>query len=146
MFLKRKKIIHVNANKQKGSMLVLAIFVLVVFLLLGMGLSNIVSKGEETLAYEVIGIRAYAAANTGAESALQVLFPLNLTPTSCTVVNNTSLDLSNTTGLNNCKVKMTCTEFIAAGITYFSVTSTGECPLDQGVFISREVVVEARTL
>jgi MSHA biogenesis protein MshP len=132
---------------QAGSMLILAVFVLVVFLLLGSALVRILSSGDESLAYEVVGTRAYTAANTGAEFALQKLFPLNNnTALSCAVI-GTPPNISNVEGLQNCQVSISCSEFSTPdAVTYYKIISMGQCALDGNNIASREIIIEARTL
>ena len=64
-------------RRQSGSALVTAIFVLVIMTLLGSALIRMQSSSAETVVYEVIGTRAYAAAQAGVQWQLTELFPLN---------------------------------------------------------------------
>lgn len=146
----KKPLKHRRLNKranQQGSMLVLAIFVLVVFLLLGTTLTKILSSGDESITYEVIGIRAYAAANSGAEFALQKLFPLNGSVVQACSAIGTPPNISNVTGLFDCYLTVTCSQFSTPdSVTHYKITSLGECKIDDNNSTSREVVIEARTL
>ncbi|HBY85826.1 MAG TPA: type II secretory pathway component, partial [Colwellia sp.] len=65
-----------TSNEQRGSALVLALFIIVVTTLLGAALVRMISANSETIAYEVIGTRAYQAAQAGAQRKLSELFPL----------------------------------------------------------------------
>ena len=58
-----------SSNKQKGSALVLAIFIIVVMTLLGTALVRMISTNAETIVYEVVGIRAYQAAQAAIQRA-----------------------------------------------------------------------------
>ena len=61
----------------RGSALIMAVFVIVVMTVLGAALMRILSASAESVAYEVLGTRALAAAQTGAQWQLQQVFPLN---------------------------------------------------------------------
>ncbi|MFB0980306.1 MAG: type II secretory pathway component [Alteromonadaceae bacterium] len=133
-------------TKQKGSAIVIAIFVIVVMALLGAGLVKILSSSAESVAYEVIGTRAYAAAQTGAQWQLLEVFPHDTgTRTACQST-ITEPDFSNVEGLKDCTATVTCNddgEF--DGTTYYIITSTGQCSIG-GVITSRTVEIEARSL
>lgn len=72
-----KRLTSGSRTGQQGSSLVIAIFILVVMLLLGVALTRVLSTSSETIAYEVVGARAYQAANIGLQRRLTELFPLN---------------------------------------------------------------------
>ena len=62
-------------KRQQGSSLVIALFIMIVFMLLGTAMVRILSTGAETIAYEVLGTRSLAAANSALQADLQQLFP-----------------------------------------------------------------------
>ena len=146
---------------QQGSSLVIAIFILVVMLLLGVALTRVLSTSSETIAYEVVGARAYQAANIGLQRRLTELFPLNETANYCNgddiagvdpdgnaiVINNDYLtSISSVPGLNTCQVvEMQCTDFKVDDVVYYRLTSTGQCGVGDDT-VSRVVEVEARSL
>ena len=68
---------HFNKSNHSGSALVIAIFVLVIMTLIGSALIRMQSSSAETVVYEVMGTRAYAAAQTGIQWQLTEIFPLN---------------------------------------------------------------------
>jgi MSHA biogenesis protein MshP len=133
-------------TKQKGSAIVVAIFVIVVMALLGAGLVKILSASAESVAYEVIGTRAYAAAQTGAQWQLLEIFPHDTnTRTAC---KNTIIepDFSNVEGLKFCQATVSCNDDgVFDGTTYYVITSVGQCSFG-GVITSRTVEIEARSL
>ena len=132
------------ATKQKGSAIVIAIFVIVA--LLGAGLVKILASSAESVAYEVIGTRAYAAAQTGAQWQLLEVFPHDTDTRTTCQSSITAPDFSNVEGLENCEATVTCNddgEF--DGTTYYIITSTGQCTVG-GVITSRTVEIEARSL
>jgi len=132
-------------NKQKGSALVIAIFIIVVMTVLGSALVRMVSSNAETIAYEVIGTRAYQAAQAGAQRKLSEVFPLLPSSGACSA--DSTYDLSTIEGLENCEVSdVDCVEDATVdGVTYYTVTSTGQCSI-AGVFTSRQIEIKARSL
>jgi MSHA biogenesis protein MshP len=136
-------------KKQKGSALVIAIFIIVVMTLLGSALVKIISSNAETIAYEVIGIRAFQAAQTGAQRKMSELFPLK--PNAGNVCDNNPVTYSFITikGLENCEaVKVKCSNDTVApvnGISYYTITSTGQCTV-AGISTSRKIEISARSM
>ena len=136
--------------KQKGSALVMAIFIIVVMTLLGSALVRMVSSNAETIAYEVLGTRAYLSAQSGAQFRMQQLFPLNSANTDAVECDdlpaNTVPNFGSAEGLHNCIVsELTCTDFTHENVTYYTITSTGQCTIDNEV-TSRTIEIEARSL
>jgi len=132
-------------NKQKGSALVLAIFIIVVMTLLGSALVRMIGANAETIAYEVIGTRAYQAAQAGAQRKLSEVFPL--LPNNGLCLGGVEYDFSTIEGLENCKaVNVDCSEDATVDeIVYYTITSTGQCSV-AGVFTSRQIEIKARSL
>jgi MSHA biogenesis protein MshP len=137
-------VIQVTA-KQKGSAIVIAIFVIVVMALLAAGLVKILASTAESVAYEVIGTRAYAAAQTGAQWQLLEVFPHDTDAKTACPTPNTEPDFSNVEGLKNCTASVNCDDEEFDGTTYYVITSTGQCSVG-GVITSRTVEIEARSL
>ncbi|REL28160.1 MSHA biogenesis protein MshP [Thalassotalea euphylliae] len=144
--------------KQQGSSLVLAIFVLVVMLLLGTALVRMLATSSQSVAYEVLGTRAYQAANIGAQQRLSMIFPVLGSAQRCGVpdpVTNRSSDntvpnvlntLGNVNGLKSCQVSaLSCSDFVVDGTTYYRITASGQCTAGE-VQTLRTIEVEARSL
>lgn len=131
-------------KKQKGSALVIAIFIIVVMTLLGTALVRMISSNAETIAYEVIGTRAYQAAQTGAQKKMSQLFPLSPAVGVCNI-NTVPDDFSSIKGLENCTaINVGCIEDATVnGVTYYTITSTGQCNI-AGVSTSRKIEISAR--
>ena len=122
MFL--KSIAH-NKVKQSGSALVTAIFVLVIMTLLGSALIRMQQSSSETLVYEVIGTRAYAAAQAGIQWQMTEIFPLNTTGATACANNIIEPDISNTQGLEGCFFNVTCDDSISHdSIQYYTTCDT----------------------
>ena len=134
----------ISIKTQQGSSLVIAIFIIVVMALLGATLLKMVMTNEEDYAYEVLGTRAYNAAQTGLQWKLQQIFPLNTNPNvgACT---DDGLALTTVEGLNQCSAIVTCTAITHDSVNYFTVTSVGQCNIN-GETTSRMVEVQAKSL
>lgn len=137
-------------SKQQGSALVIAIFVIIVLSVLGAGLVKMLDSSQEGVAYEVLGTRAYTAAQSGLQWQLGEIFPLNSAALACqnpADIDSSKPSFTNAPGLAQCSIKVTCTDFVRVGdsIRYYVVSSTGECALD-GEVTSRTVEVDARSL
>jgi MSHA biogenesis protein MshP len=152
----------VKPSRQVGSTLVMAIFILIVFVLLGSAMMRILSASSETIAFEVVGTRAYSAAQTGLQWRLQQIFTLGPVTLHCDgapvtgsaegyVSNDVGgpdgdFDLKGISGLKNCAITaLICEDFKHEGVTYYSVKSTGQCAIGSE-FTSRTVEVQARSL
>ncbi len=142
MFLKHA-IKNSKLTSHNGSALVLALFIIVIVTLLGTALVRMISSNAETIAYEVLGTRAYQAAQAGAQIKLEKIFPLSGS-SECTA--SSTYDFSGIDGLDNCQASVECdaTDPID-GITYYTITSNGQCDF-LGVFTSRTIEVKARNV
>ena len=150
-------------TKQQGSSLILALFVIIILTLLGSILMRIISTSSETVSQEVLGTRAYMAANSAMQAELQKLFPLNGASAICNADNtyaefHTPLG-DDVPGLYDCRAGTTCENYYIdtqnplAVIEYYRLTSTGKC--GSGIMeehsknmvnSSRTIQVEARSL
>lgn len=136
-------------SKQRGSSLVIAIFVLVILFLLAAALIKINTSSANAIVYEVMGTRAMAAAQSGANRQLQLLFPHNSTSQTCaSIAANSAPTISDIDGLNNCAILLpanSCQDFVHDGTRYYTLTVTGQCAAD-GVETSRTIKVDARSI
>lgn len=132
-------------KKQKGSALVIAIFVIVVITLLGGALVRMMGSTSETIAYEVIGTRSFQAAKAGAQRKMSELFPL--LPNNGVCLGDVEYDFSAIKGLENCKAAIVncIVDATVHDVTYYTITSTGQCDI-AGVFTSRQIKIRARIL
>jgi hypothetical protein len=126
----------ISFKSQQGSMLVIAIFIIVVLGILLSALASILSSSQQSVNYEVLGVRAQAAANAGLDAGLYRILRQS---SSCNVMASGStmpttmlsvaLDVSST-GLSQCTVAVFCGQRPAvSGSTaiYFILNSTGTC-------------------
>lgn len=131
-------------NKQKGSALVLSLFIIVIMTLLGAALVRMLSSNAETIVYEVLGTRAYQAAQAGSQRKLSEIFPLD-SDSAIDCPANSDWDFSVVNGLQGCSVEVECTSIFFKDVTYYTITSTGQCTV-ASVVTSRTIEVNARNL
>lgn len=103
-------------GRQNGSMLVIAVVVIVIIGLLTVTMSRLLGSSSEAVSYEVLGARALAAAHSGLDRGLYQLLRQNVS------AGESGLDLS-TLGLPHCQVSYSSVS--AGGSTLLS--STGTC-------------------
>lgn len=141
-----------SRRAQRGSAIMIALFVIVIMALLAAVMGRfLVDSGEKNTA-EVRGVRALMAAQSGLEIALYRLYPNNSwTAQRCDASTTTAFALP---GLVNCQAIVSCTEVkvSAAGTsqTGYRFSSEGRCG-DPGVnggpnpdfAVSRTLVAEA---
>jgi len=138
-------------EKQRGSAILMTLFIIIVLILLGGALMRVLSTSSEAIAQEVIGTRAYMAANSAMQSELQKLFPLNGAGVQCSA--NFSYDFSssgsNIDGLFHCTASTSCENYAThptTGELFYRLTSTGKCASSALQSDSKNVVVSSRTL
>lgn len=118
--------------KQQGSMLVIAVFILVVMGLLVLRLSRLLSGSSEAVAIEVLGTRAFFAAQSGMEIGLQQLFPLGASADCSAVTTELSFssDSPDMNGLIGCSVSLSCTSSTSSenpAVTHYLLETAGQC-------------------
>ena len=119
-------------KSQQGSMLVMAVFIIVIFGLLASALTSILSSSQDTVSYEVLGSRAQATANAGMEAGLYRVLrnsvACNVIPAASTPL---TVNIDNTVvGLVQCNVSVACNQRAAVNgstTTYYILNSTGTC-------------------
>jgi MSHA biogenesis protein MshP len=134
-----------NKQQQRGSMLIIALFVIIVFSLLGLNMTLLLSSSSETVIYEVLGQRALNAARTGLEICLANRYPITGSASVCT---NPANDIfAGTPGLQNCIYTVDPSADVvvtdnANTFNYSKFTSTGRCEAGD-IIITRKVYVDA---
>ncbi|MCP4320277.1 MAG: hypothetical protein GY951_15790 [Psychromonas sp.] len=138
-------------NKQKGSAIVLAIFVIIIISLLGAALVSLQRDSAKGSSYEVYAARAYLSAYSASEIALVDLFPLNSSvanATNCTGA-DISVPLGADIGFHGCTANYQCEAIVpvnsASLPTRYKVVSTAVCENSQTV-TRRQISVEAVSL
>ena len=140
--------------KQQGSSLVLALFVIIVLTLLGSVLMKMISTSSETVSQEVLGTRAYMAANSALQGELQRVFPLNGAAGVCNANNSFTYDFQTSAnedipGLYDCQASTTCVNYhtdSVNNVNYYRLTSTGECGSGAMASNSTVIVKSSRTI
>ncbi|MBA6342406.1 pilus assembly PilX N-terminal domain-containing protein [Colwellia sp. MB02u-10] len=137
-----------HPNQQAGSALVIAIFVIIVLSVLGAALVKMLDSSQESVAYEVLGTRAYTAAVSGLQWQLAEVFPLNGPAITCkgqTEIDSATPSFNNVLGLAQCNVSVSCIDFERDGIRYYAISGTGTCAIGSEL-TSRKIAVEAHSL
>lgn len=134
-------------KKQRGSLTIIAIFVVVVLALLGLSLADQLRTNSQTLVYEVLGARAMLAAQTGLQTLASKSFPLDADEVICNDTAGSSFDVSDLAGLQNCSFTTRCdTKTIEINdvetMWFYQFESTGVCQ-GGGQWASRTLAQEA---
>ncbi|MEZ8142650.1 MSHA biogenesis protein MshP [Enterovibrio norvegicus FF-33] len=119
-----------SLQRQQGSMLIVAVFAITALAALGAALMQITWSQSDTTTREVLGTRAWLAANSGTEMAMARLFPIakdadNLPEASCSAAVITTN--FNAAGLTGCSVSVTCETVGVAPLAQYRIESKGEC-------------------
>lgn len=134
---KRNSIIPLQ---QQGSMLVMALFVIVVLAYLGLTISRLLASGTDAVVHEVLGQRALNAARAGIECQLATTFASS----PCT--NLPQFTFTNVRGLENCTYQANVAQknVIDGSLTrtYAQFTSIGQCAVGN-IVVSRTVYIDA---
>ncbi|WED21539.1 hypothetical protein L3Q72_13040 [Vibrio sp. JC009] len=155
-------------RKQRGNMILIAVFVIVVMGMLAANLTRIRWSNQDTLTREYLGTQAWFLAHSGNEWALTVLFPLgndqedpdDLLPRCRDTINGTTGEdalaaLISQAGLS-CEATVTCTyppvdstdpntldDTIPDELQFYKVTTVAICG-SSGFQVQREQEVWAR--
>ncbi len=144
--LSKTSSINSHYAKQNGSMIVIALFVIVVVSLLAAALVKIVSASSNSTIHQVYGVRAQQSAKAGIQSLLQNSFAVDGSAQSCNTSIVSPSSFSNVPGLTNCSYAATCAtetiSFANVDRLYFKFTSTGSCLINNNV-VSRTLSVDA---
>lgn len=113
-----------SKTAQRGSMLVIALFVIIVLGLLGLAMTRLLSAASDTVVYEVLGQRALNAARSGINCALAEEFGAGCTQT-------IDYEFEGIAGLESCSYFVTpvskTIEDGAKRFTFWTYTSKGQC-------------------
>lgn len=138
-----------SPTKQKGSAIVLAIFVIIIVSLLGAALVSLQRDSAKGTSYEVYAARAYLSAYSASEIALVELFPLNRSAANATNCTDISVPLGNDAGFHGCTADYQCQTLMPSTSsslpTRYKIVSTAVCENAQTV-TRRQITVEAVSL
>lgn len=129
-------------KKQRGSMLVIALFIIIVLAILASTMLTMFAASADSVVSEVYGQRALNAARSGVEQAVSGAFPLS-GASNCPA--NYNFTFTNTPGLGNCSYTSAC-DVVSVDDSgdvyqYFRITAQGSCIAGDTV-VSRNVSVE----
>jgi MSHA biogenesis protein MshP len=105
-------------RRMRGASLVTAIFLLVIFSLLGVAMVTLATSQQKTSALDVLGSRVYLAARSGAEWGVYRA----LRAGSCVAA--TSLAPPAGSSLSGFNVTVNCSATVDSGVTRYVVTAT----------------------
>ena len=112
-------------GRMQGSMLMIAIMVILVFGILTAGMARLLSASGDQVGYEILGSRAWATANSGLEWGL---YKLTRQGSSCATLASTApagtLDSS---GFPHCQLALDCTLLALSAGNSTLLKATGVC-------------------
>ena len=115
---------------EKGSALVMVIFIMVVLALLLAALAYITAQSNQNTAYQIASTRAYWAAQSGAEwGAYQIAPATGSAASQCFSPNPAHPAIGSISGLGGCSATVQCIPPPASATTSsaYRITSTGTC-------------------
>lgn len=131
----------IKSVKQRGSALVMALFVILLMSALLLFLGRQLISSSVAVSYEVQGNRAFNAAQSGLQTGLVRLFPI-IGSASCTANSTVTF---NTPGLDGCSATLSCEQLENpdnSGRPLYALQSTGLCTAGD-ISTSRVVRMEA---
>ncbi len=135
-----------SVSRQGGSMIIMALFAIIVLALLAGTLVNMISSSSNSVLYEIYGVRAKNAAQAGIQELAMASFPLGTGPQQCNQVIASTASFANISGLETCQFTARCStadiNFNGEDYRHYRYTSTGSCGFD-GVVVSRTLSVDA---
>ncbi|WP_437560242.1 hypothetical protein [Acidithiobacillus sulfuriphilus] len=116
-------------HPEKGSALVMVIFVMVVLALLLAALAYINAQSNQNTALQIASTRAFWAAQSGAEwGAYQIAPATGSAASQCFSPNPAYPDIGSIPGLAGCSAAVACSSSTTASVTSYRISSQGTCP------------------
>lgn len=144
--LSQSRLFHGANRAQRGSMLVMAIFIMLVMALLGLTMINVIGASSRSVVDEVLGTRAMMAAQSGLQQVATQAFPLGNDSVQCDTAISSPAGFSQRGGLQSCRYTARCTtqDVVKAGVDhyFYRFSSTGICQAGD-VWVSRTVSMDA---
>lgn len=124
MFPEKKYTLN-RLHKSRGFGLPMAIFIVTILALLIATMSQVQESSSEGVSLQVQSNRAFYAAESGIQLALNLLLP----PSGAAAACSGSLYSRSYTapGLSGCSVAVSCTSVLINSENYYTLTSTGQC-------------------
>ncbi|MBZ2160572.1 pilus assembly PilX family protein [Alteromonas stellipolaris] len=121
----------ISLKRQRGSMLVTALFIMIVLALLGLTLASSLSSTGNKVVADNIGFRAQLATKAGLEHIKATANPAGATPLSCSGTINSPTSFGQVRGLEGCAYQASCqtTSTTIAGVDYYfyRFSSNAQC-------------------
>ncbi len=128
-------------KKQRGLSLVLVIFMLVVLGMLGAAMLRMMSVSSDSVAREVLSIRALHTAESGAQRKLSEIFTTGSAAANCIPSGSYSFP-----ALAGCSAtEVSCRYKTIGPVNYYTIESTGKCG-PTGDWAVRKVKVQAKDI
>ncbi|MBT0586879.1 pilus assembly PilX family protein [Alteromonas oceanisediminis] len=133
-------------RRQRGSMLIISLFVIIVLALLGATMVRMISSSSQATIVELSGLRAITAAQSGVQVLLAQSFPLNSPINACSTTITSPASFSNVEGFRNCGYTASCSTVPVTKQgevhNYYRFTSIGQCAVGD-IIVSRQVSLDA---
>ena len=133
----RRRSVSVMQKSQRGFLIPLAIFIVVVMSFFAIALWRTTVQTTLSGAQELVSVQAFYAAESGAQEAMQVLFfpdasdrtAINDRCEGMDDLNDIEISFNGVAGLNGCVARIDCECLSCASDTssYYTITSTGTC-------------------
>ena len=115
-------------SAEKGSALVMVIFIMVVLALLLAALAYINAQSNQNSAYQIASTRAYWAAQSGAEWGTYQIAPATGSAARRCFSSPAYPAIGSIPELKGCSAKVACSSARTASTTSYQITSQGACP------------------
>ncbi len=127
--------------RQRGLSLPAMLVIIVILGVVSAALVRLTATAQVAVGYEILSLRAWEAAEAGAQNAMARLFPLDNSAANCT-----ALTLNFGAGnLNGCSVSVNCSGPVSfGGHDMYTLTSTATCSAGEAL-ASRTLKLGART-
>lgn len=109
-------------GNQAGLGLVGAVFVIVVVALMAVAMARMLEADKLTQSYEVLGLKAFLAAESGAQIGVNRLLAPDSVGSCITETENLLAD-----SLRFCTAQITCGLMTSDGESFYTITSRGSC-------------------
>jgi MSHA biogenesis protein MshP len=113
-------------SKQRGLGLPTALFIILVMILVVAGINQINEMNASAYGREWLSMRAFYAAESGAQSAAVHALNSGQSMSTCDAAFISGVT-PNVTGLRDCSISVSCESHVIATETYYTFTSTGQC-------------------
>ncbi len=133
-----------SLKAQRGSLLIVALFVMLVLAGLGLTLTKVTSTSSDAVVYEVYGLRAMLAAQAGLNQNLARVFPVGGGAVCANI--SSGPGFTQVPGFEGCSYTSLCSveDYVSADetLTFYRFSSKGQCQAGE-ITVSRTVAVDA---